>query len=304
MFSQRMASLPPCWAARLKMLGENATGISFSSPWACAALPMCRADSELAFSFAPISGKSVLFDAIPVRRSVFPVQGHKYAFELAFLLFHHLSSCWPRTQTRRRRKPFAPVAGVGFPQLQSCVSKVAPYVFYFTWSDSYYGFVLVSKSSSPKPVTSRGFNDSKQTEQLAGGMGSPGQPCFARTVRELCKSDGNCSTASISVAGESRRQVSPTITAGRKTTGLSYACKDMGCVTRAGFGPSWHSQPSSASLGLGKGGGGRWEMGRQGEPADGGLAREVQQGVWGSTKGNKKNRKREEKMGGKNPCKM
>lgn len=78
----------------------------------------------------------------------------------------------------------------------------------------------------------------------------------------------------------------PTITAGRKTTGLSYTCKDMGWLTRAGVGPSWHSQPSSASLKLGKGGRRRWDMGRQREPAAGGLA-----SVCKSRKGSKKNRK-------------
>lgn len=155
--------------------------------------------------------------------------------------------------------------------------------------------LLVSGDSSPKPVTSRALNDRKQAKWLARGMGSPGQPCFTCTVMELCKRNKNCSTTSVSVAEQSWRQVSPTITTGRKTTGLSYACKDPGCVTRPGFGPSWHSQPSSASLGLGKGRAGRWDVGRRREPADGGLAREVERGVWESRKGNKKNRKREEK---------
>lgn len=61
MFLQRMASLPPPWVAKLKMLGENATGISLSSSQSCVALQMCSADNELTLSFAPVSGKSRAF---------------------------------------------------------------------------------------------------------------------------------------------------------------------------------------------------------------------------------------------------
>lgn len=70
MFSQRLASIPLWWTARLNKLGENATDVSFSSWWACAALPMSSADNGLAFAIVPISGKLVLFGAIPVHCSV------------------------------------------------------------------------------------------------------------------------------------------------------------------------------------------------------------------------------------------
>lgn len=54
---------------------------------------------------------------------------------------------------------------------------------------------------------------------------------------------------------------------------LVVLLQGRGCVTRARFGVSWHSQPSSVSP-MEKGGGGRWDAGRWWEPAGHGRERE------------------------------
>lgn len=74
------------------------------------------------------------------------------------------------------------------------------------------------------------------------------------------------------------------------TPGLSYSCKDRGCVTRARFRVSWHFQPLWAPW--------RREVRcRKMVRACGSWASE---GVWESRKGNKKDRKWDKKMGEKN----
>lgn len=65
MFSQEMASLPPRCAARCKTLGENVTGISFSSSWAHITVLMGSTAHEPAFSFTHVGEKSVLFNRSP-----------------------------------------------------------------------------------------------------------------------------------------------------------------------------------------------------------------------------------------------
>lgn len=196
-FSQRMASLPPQWAARLKILGENATGISLSSSLSCVALQMCSADNELAFSFAPISGKSSAFWcnlstllSISCEGVVQPLNKKPLTLHSTFSAISPHAGHGPRPA--EEGSPFLFLkewdfhsCKVVFPRRLVCI------LLYSIWFSVWIYFI--SEGSSPKPVPSRGLSDGKQTEWLAGGMGSHGQCCFTciAMCEKLCKSNEN-----------------------------------------------------------------------------------------------------------------
>lgn len=133
MFSQRMASLPPRWAARLKALGGNAPGISFSSLRPVPHYPCAVLTTSLPLLLRPSVGNQCFFGATPAHHSVFPLQGHKYTLELICSFHSSFSAVSPPAAADPdpwEKEPFAPLARVGFPQLRSCVSEVVCILFY------------------------------------------------------------------------------------------------------------------------------------------------------------------------------
>lgn len=138
MFSQRMASLPPRWAARLKALGGNAPGISFSSLRPVPHYPCAVLTTSLPLLLRPSVGNQC-FLVQPQHITPYSLcRDTNTPWSSSAASIPPFPPSLPlqlRTQTRGRRNPSLPLHEWGF---HSC-EVVFPrwYVFYFTQSDSY-----------------------------------------------------------------------------------------------------------------------------------------------------------------------